>query len=158
VMQEPTRRESREGRRRGGYAASGRHERSSPIGPAGVWAAARPAQGDRTQHGKPLTGEACDLQPATREGQAGPFRVSERPIVPRKPRNGGGGKGPRLKAGVPGNPGSESKPRRHGDTEKIREPENTVSLTHFFCVFPCLRGSKPISDRTYACPDKRARR
>ena len=35
-------------------------------------------------------------QPATREGQAGPGRESERPIVPRKPGNAGGGKGPHF--------------------------------------------------------------
>jgi len=33
-------------------------------------------------------------QPATRESQAGPFGVAERPVVPMKPGNAGGGKGP----------------------------------------------------------------
>ena len=44
--------------------------------------------------------EARDLQPDAREGQAGPDRVSERPIVPMKPGNSGGGKGPRFRADV----------------------------------------------------------
>ena len=44
--------------------------------------------------------EARDLQPDAREGQAGPHRVSERPIVPTKPGNSGGGKGPRFRADV----------------------------------------------------------
>ena len=33
-------------------------------------------------------------QPATCEGQAGPTGVAERPVVPMKPGNAGGGKGP----------------------------------------------------------------
>jgi RNA-directed DNA polymerase len=36
-------------------------------------------------------------QPDAREGQAGPSAESERPIVPSKPGNAGGGKGPRFK-------------------------------------------------------------
>ena len=36
-------------------------------------------------------------QLAARESQAGPFGVSERPVVPLKPGNAGGGKGPQLK-------------------------------------------------------------
>lgn len=39
-------------------------------------------------------------QPDAREGQAGPPGVSERPIVPSKPGNAGGGKGPRFKVNV----------------------------------------------------------
>ena len=35
-------------------------------------------------------------QLATRESQAGPFGVAERRVVPRKPGNSGGGKGPQL--------------------------------------------------------------
>jgi len=35
-------------------------------------------------------------QPAAREGQAGPSGESERPIVPLKPGNAGGGKGPHF--------------------------------------------------------------
>jgi len=33
-------------------------------------------------------------QPGPRERQAGPRRVAERPVVPEKPGNAGGGKGP----------------------------------------------------------------
>jgi hypothetical protein len=36
-------------------------------------------------------------QPDAREGQAGPHGESERPIVPRKSGNAGGGKGPPFK-------------------------------------------------------------
>lgn len=35
-------------------------------------------------------------QLATRESQAGPFGMSGRSVVPRKPGNSGGGKGPQL--------------------------------------------------------------
>ena len=41
--------------------------------------------------------EACDLQPATREGQAGPSGVAERPVVPVKSGNADGGKGPQFR-------------------------------------------------------------
>jgi len=44
--------------------------------------------------------EAWDLQPDAREGQAGPGRVAERPVVPTKPGNAGGGKGPWFEADV----------------------------------------------------------
>jgi len=42
--------------------------------------------------------EASDLQLAAREGKAGPCEVAERPVVPMKPGNAGGGKGPQFKA------------------------------------------------------------
>jgi len=41
-------------------------------------------------------------QPATREGQAGPYGMAERLVVPKKPGNAGGGKGPQFKANVKG--------------------------------------------------------
>src|SRR5437763_10961401 len=47
-----------------------------------------------TQHGRSDAVRVCHPQPAAREGQAGPGRKSERPIVPTKPGNAGGGKGP----------------------------------------------------------------
>src|SRR6201982_542630 len=53
-------------------------------------------QGKRTQHGKPQ-GVASDDQPDAREGQAGRPGVAERFVVPLKPGNAGGGKGPQFK-------------------------------------------------------------
>jgi hypothetical protein len=41
-----------------------------------------------------------DSQPDAREGQAGPLGVAERPVVPPKPGNSGGGKGPWFKVNV----------------------------------------------------------
>jgi len=53
-------------------------------------------QGTRRNTGNP-SGDRSLGQPAPRESQAGPFGVAERPVVPRKPSNSGGGKGPQLK-------------------------------------------------------------
>src|SRR5271167_950566 len=50
----------------------------------------------RTQHGKPQ-GVVGDDQPEAREGQAGRRGVAERFVVPLKPGNAGGGKGPQFK-------------------------------------------------------------
>jgi group II intron reverse transcriptase/maturase len=44
--------------------------------------------------------EGRDLQPDAREGQVGPDGVAERLVVPLKPGNAGGGKGPWFKADV----------------------------------------------------------
>ena len=55
------------------------------------------AHGGGTQHGKPDAAEGHDLPPDAREGQAGPGRVAERLVVPTKPGNAGGGKGPQFK-------------------------------------------------------------
>ncbi len=52
--------------------------------------------GKRKQHGKPQ-GEVGDDQPDAREGQAGLPGVAERSVVPPRPGNAGGGKGPRFK-------------------------------------------------------------
>jgi hypothetical protein len=47
-------------------------------------------------HGKPQC-VIRDDQPGAREGQAGRAGVAERPVVPLKPGNAGGGKGPWFK-------------------------------------------------------------
>src|ERR1700693_2941250 len=62
---------------------------------AGVVAAAY-TQGKRTKHGKPQ-GVISDDQPDAREGQVGRPGVAERFVVPGKPGNAGGGKGPQFK-------------------------------------------------------------
>jgi hypothetical protein len=54
------------------------------------------AHGEPRQHGKPQRREARS-QPDSREGQAGPPGVADRLVVPRKPGNSGGGKGPEFK-------------------------------------------------------------
>jgi hypothetical protein len=56
-------------------------------------------QGKLLQHGKPQRrGERP--QPDSREGQAGPPGVADGLVVPRKPGNSGGGKGPEFKMDV----------------------------------------------------------
>ena len=70
-------------------------------------------QGIRRNTGSP-SGDRGLGQPVARESQAGPFGVAERLVVPRKPGNAGGGKGPQLK----GDAGSDEG-RRIGD-----EPSN----------------------------------
>ena len=62
---------------------------------AGVVATAC-TQGKPTQHGKPQ-GVVSDDQPESREGQAGRRGVAEGSVVPLKPGNAGGGKGPQFK-------------------------------------------------------------
>ena len=62
---------------------------------AGVVATAC-TQGKRTQHGKPL-GVVRDDQPEARERCSGRLGVAERSVVPGKPGNAGGGKGPQFK-------------------------------------------------------------
>ena len=49
--------------------------------------------------GSPCGGER-DPQLAPREGQAGPLRVAERPVVVKKPGNSGGAKGPWYRINV----------------------------------------------------------
>jgi hypothetical protein len=72
---------------------------------AGVVATAC-TQGKRAQHGKPL-GVSKDDQPDAREGQAGRFGVTERLVVPMKPGNSGGGKGPWFKIDARSRKGQE---------------------------------------------------
>src|SRR5205823_8659516 len=55
-----------------------------------------------------------DDQPDAREGQAGRTGVAEKPVVPMKPGNAGGGKGPQFKTDA----------RRGGDLE-IGQPSNS---------------------------------
>jgi hypothetical protein len=52
------------------------------------------------QHGKPYAADGTNVQPDAREGQIGRYRVTERLVVPRKPGNAGGGKGPQFKTSV----------------------------------------------------------
>src|SRR6266851_7395796 len=73
----------------------GARAKITPSRCAGVVATAC-TQGKRTQHGKPQ-GVVSDDQPDAREGQVGRRGVTERFVVPVKPGNAGGGKGPQFK-------------------------------------------------------------
>src|SRR6201989_3702164 len=80
---------------RGRWTRLGKRADEAPSRCAGVVAAAC-TPGKRTQHGKPQC-VIRDDQPDAREGQAGRTGVGERSVVPLKPGNGGGGKGPQFK-------------------------------------------------------------
>jgi hypothetical protein len=75
----------------------GEYERIRLIGPAGVSATACRQGGPNATCEAPAV-IAFRNPPATRESPAGPLGVSGRPIVPGKPGNAGGGKGPQLDA------------------------------------------------------------
>src|SRR5712671_1245892 len=70
-------------------------EAGTPSRCAGVVATAC-TQGKHTQHGSPLGG-IRDGQPDAREGQTGRRGETEGFVVPLKPGNAGGGKGPQFK-------------------------------------------------------------
>src|SRR6516162_1363572 len=80
---------------RGRLIRLGERAKTTPRRRTGVVAAAC-THGKRAQHGKPL-GVIRDDQPDAREGQAGRPGVAERPVVPLKPGNAGGGKEPQFK-------------------------------------------------------------
>ena len=114
-MWEPTRRRYGEGRRRWERGNTERATRSS--GPAGVVATACLHRGDPTQHGKPRRWRRVTANRTAREGQAGPCGVAERPVVPTKPGNAGGAKGPQFKVNVT---------KRHESQEIGDEPTNST--------------------------------
>src|SRR5499425_473013 len=74
----------------------GQYERTSSIRPAGVRATACRQSGPVATREAPAVIAHGD-QPAPRERQAGPFGVTERPVLLMRPGNAGGGKGPQLK-------------------------------------------------------------
>src|SRR6476620_1559512 len=100
---------------------------------AGVVAAAC-RQGKRTKHGKPQ-GVVSDDQPEAREGQAGRPGVAERFVVPRKPGNSGGGKGPQFKTDAI---------RGEGHLE-IGKPINSNELFRS-CRWRCTRKREVLSE------------
>ncbi len=100
-MWEPTRHSSGEGRRRWAPEEV-RHpprERHGPAVPPGYWRQ-HARRGDPKQHGKPQAVRGSGPQPDAREGQAGLLGVADGFVVPAKPGNAGGGKGPEFREGV----------------------------------------------------------
>ena len=95
LMREPTRQRS------GKAAVVGTGERHDPTrrsrrGSGDGMSAQR--RSDATREAPAVA--ARDRQPDAREGQAGPRGVAERLVVPTKPGNAGGGKGPQFKDNV----------------------------------------------------------
>jgi hypothetical protein len=82
--------------------------------------AAACTQGKRTKHGKPQSAVSDD-QPEAREGQAGRLGVAERFVVPLKPDNAGGGKGPQFKTDAIRGEG-------HGDWLNLSTPKSVQKL------------------------------
>ena len=72
------------------------------------------AQGIRRNTGSPSGDRTWD-QRATRESQAGPYGVAERSVLPMKPGNAGGGKGPQLEIDATSN----------AEGRLAREPNNS---------------------------------
>src|SRR5258708_7444399 len=72
------------------------NERNHPPSRCAGVVATACTQGKRTQHGRPH-GVVRDDQPDAREGQAGRCGETEGFVVPLKPGNAGGGKGPQFK-------------------------------------------------------------
>ena len=70
---------------------SGDETTTASLGPAGVMTVARTERNSK-QHEKSNEAGPC-VRPATREGQAGPHWMTERPVVVTKPGNSGGAKG-----------------------------------------------------------------
>ena len=71
---------------RGRLPAVGKRATGAPTVSAGVLATAR-VEGEWTQHGKPCRWRGT-RQPTAREGQVGPSRVAERPVVCARQRTG----------------------------------------------------------------------
>src|SRR3954468_23045502 len=98
-MWEPTRLLYGEGRRLWRHEGTTPHDATRSRGPAGVLAVACLHTEIRSNTGSPRRCGSAP-QPEAREGQAGPPGVADGFVVPRKPGNAGGGKGPEFKEGV----------------------------------------------------------
>ena len=113
LMRKPTRRCIGEGRRRIGKRATqapNRFRRGIGAGTHG--------RGGEQQHGKPCRWRAR-TKPESRKGQAWPGRVAERSVLPGRPGNAGGGKGPQVRRG-------EGKREGHREWHCL-EPRHCVS-------------------------------
>jgi hypothetical protein len=94
VMRKPTHLRNGEGRRPCGETSDMRQMDS-----AGVVTSACMEEEVVRNTGSPCGGER-DPQPVSREGQTGPLRVAERPVVVKRPGNSGGAKGPWYRVNV----------------------------------------------------------
>ncbi len=83
--------------KRGRLASPGKGAKRAPGEFTGVVVTACWAAGVLCKHGKPVPVAVGSRQPEPREGQTGPMRVTERPVVAMKPGNAGGAKGPQFK-------------------------------------------------------------
>jgi hypothetical protein len=117
-MWEPTRLLYGEGRRLWRHEGTTPHDATVARGPTGVLAVACLHTEIRSNTGSPKWCGSAP-QPEAREGQAGPPGVADGFVVPRKPGNAGGGKGPEFKVGV-------RRDRRARRVAKSLSPPRTV--------------------------------
>ncbi len=82
---------------RGRLPSLGKRAKRAPSEFTGVVVTACWAEGVLRKHGKPVLVTAGSGQPGPREGQTGPMRVTERPVVAMNPGNAGGAKEPQFK-------------------------------------------------------------
>ena len=115
-------------------------------GLAGVGATACVQDGDVTKHGKP---QAAMVRPSTdsRERQAGLSGVAERLVVPWKPGNAGGGKGPQFKADV--DSGGQPGDGRRAWVRSARPTTSRIGTSVNGCDGGCV-GSTARRAREYA--------
>ncbi len=127
-MRRPTRRCFGEGSQRPG--SERREHRASPPGYWRQHACKRETEATRE-----ALSVACTRQPDSREGQAGPVRVAERSVVPTKPGNSGGGKGPQFESDAGRGTGqvetgaSLLAPERFGDSREHPMRKRTKTRT-----------------------------
>jgi hypothetical protein len=89
-----------------------------------------------------LAADGMNVQPDTREGQAGRHRVAERLVVPLKPGNAGRGKGPQFKTS-----------ERRSEEGEIGQPSNSAECSETTDGAPCQAKDEP-GCRFHALYDK----
>jgi hypothetical protein len=95
-------------------------------------------QGKRQQHGKPR-GVVGDDQPDSGDGKAGRHGVADGPVVPMRPGNAGGGKGPWFKTDATSGEGhwrlgNLSTPSRVRELRKALHAEVKVEAGYRLCA------------------------
>jgi hypothetical protein len=115
------------------------YERISSIGPAGVVATACRHRGpDATREAPAVIAVWINWQLA--RVRARPYGVTERPVVPVKPGNAGGGKGPQLKGNARSNEdrgiGDESSdPRKCSEVaDSVAQESEGIAQLSFLCA------------------------
>jgi hypothetical protein len=118
---------------RGRLTCLGEQEQAMIPAAAPGYVATACTQGKRTQHGKPQSA-LSDEQPIAREGWVGRSGVAERPVVPGKPGNAGGGKRPQFRTNA-----------RRGKDAEIGQP---IKLREVFrhCRRRCMRKRDVLSE------------
>src|SRR5438445_2652655 len=126
------------------------NERSSiASGCAGVVATAC-TQGKRRQHGKPQ-GVVRDDQPDAGDGQAGRHGVTERFVIPLKPGNAGGGKGPQFKTNATSSEDAEI--GQPSNSEECSEATDGVTReSEVSAGLPLLRAVRQDQPRRHSGP------